>query len=297
VSASRVVLALTFGLVACAQEPAVPRLTPAPGGGLPVEVRAMIHGDDTPCATGEDCLTGQCLFGRCSGVVRTDEPWRTELVADRLVGLIGEDAALRQQVVEELVRLGATPDLSEPTRARLFWAVERVGGAAALEAAAPDLDALPESLQAVVALGLTRHGDPRGISLVLALTESERPALRVEALRALGGLGDAAPELVKARLLAVATGEVDEMEALAALGALAELRPPGAVAPLLALAEGGRDALREPALLALARVTGEAHGSEPAAWRTALEAKGLPTAIAFTPVVARPEDDIGLPDP
>ncbi len=257
----------------------------------------MIHGDDTPCATGEDCLTGQCLFGRCSGVVRTDEPWRTELVTDRLVALIGDDAALRSAVVGEIVRLGATPELSEPTRARLLWALERVGGAPALRVAAPDLDTLPESLQAVVALGLTRGGDPGALELVFVLTESERPALRVEALRALGGLGGEAPEGVAARLLAVATGEVPEVEALAALAALARLRAPGSVAPLLALAEGGPEALREPALLSLRAITGQAHGSDPARWRAALEARGLPPAVVFTPVVARPEDDIGLPEP
>lgn len=281
----------------CVQDAKGPTLTPAPGGGLPVEIQAMIHGDDTPCASGEDCLTGQCLFGRCSGIVRTDEPWRTELVTDRLEGLVGSDGALREAVVAELVRLGGTPDLSEATRARLLWSLERVGGGAALRRAAPRLDELPESLQAVVALGLCRAGDVAGLPLVLALTESERPALRVEALRALGGLGDKAPDEVHARLLAVALGEVGELDAGAALGSIARLAHPRAVGPVLRLAEEGPDALRGPALEALAAMTGAGHGDDPARWRAALEAAGLAEAFSFTPVAARAEDDIGLPEP
>jgi len=286
-----------LSLGGCPDEVVTAALTPGAAGELPVEIHAMIFGDETPCRDGQDCVTGQCLFGRCSGLTRTDEQWRTELVTARLNKLMGDNAQLRAEVVAKLNELAMSAELSMPIRARLVWALDDIAGTAGLAGPKAAFDTLEEPLQGLVAMSLARHGDTSQLAMVLALTESSRPAIAIEALRALGGVGANPPTEVLARLLAVATGEAPHEAARAALGALAQLKDPRTLRTLIEMVDSGPDALREPVAIALRQMTTQAFGRDVAAWRSWADGAKVPEQLSFTPAVMRVEDDLGIPEP
>jgi hypothetical protein len=275
-------------------------------------VDALLFGSDTPCRDGSECPAGQCLFGQCAGLARSDEPWRAELVLDRIAVAVARAPAVGPPLVSHLAALVASDDVSLATRARFIRALERLAAREALSALARGAAGtggrpLPPQLAVALSLARLRAGDAEALPAVLGLLDQDpdtsialRPVITVEAIRALGAAAafpPAARTSAASALLTELTGDVPQTHARAALDALRALSWPPTWRALLAWAPNAPASLRDATFIALEAMTGASHGRDLAAWQRWCDANAVPPALAFTPRTRSAEEDIGLPDP
>ncbi len=293
-------IALAIALAACGEpeQPASPVVAGLDRVGVGPTLDALLFGSDSPCRDGPECPSGQCLFGRCAGLARADEPWRAELVLDRLVELVSARPETRDLLVATLAQLSLSGEVSLPTRARFIRALERLSARAQLAAlAAQDL---PPSIADALALSRIRLGELASLPHVVGLLDAPRPSVVVDAIRALGAAPDL-PETNRAEaaaaLLGVLTGDVPHVHARAALDALVSLGFKPAARAILDFAPSAPDALRDVTFTAVSALTGAAHGRDLAAWQRWVDASGLAAPPPFTPRTRTADEDIGLPDP
>ncbi len=297
-AAALALFALPLGACGAPVEPRSEAAQSVGRSGLSADLDALLFGSDSPCRGGPECPSGQCLFGRCAGLARADEPWRAELVLDRVEAWATEHPEGRTALVSGLADLAMSEDVSLPTRARFVRALERLGARRELAtmAAAPMAPALADAL----ALARLRVGEAEALPSVIALLDTPRPSVVVEAIRALGAasrLPERAQAEAAAALLSVVTGDVPHSHARAGLDALAVLGFRPAVRGILAWLPAAPAALRDVAFSTLASLAGVSHGADLAAWTGWADAARVAPAPTFTPRARSAEEDIGLPDP
>lgn len=290
----RLLLVMSFVLAACSGD-AGPEATGQPlppGDELPIDVHTMIQGRVQQCRNDEDCPGTPCYRYKCAGLLAdVDERWQQELTTRRLVERVGDDAELRRRVVLRLNEAAAADRSDVAFRARALLALEALGETASLRRY---LTAKDERLQVAAGLGMTRLGDSAGLPIAKAATESDLPALAVEALRALGksGLAEALPALLRNL-----NPELDPRAIRAALQALRDLGDPRATRPLVTFLKIAPDHLRRHCVHVLRAVTAQRIGTEAAAWEAWLESATVPDPPRFTLRRFSAAEDLGIPTP
>lgn len=287
------VAATLGGLPSCAGsvDDAAPRAPLPPGMALPEDVEVTLFGSTTACRVDADCASGLCYYGACGGLLTVDTRWMQEVIADRVVALIEVEPALRERVVHHLARILRRPRTELSYRARCVVGLERLGAAAPLREALPEL---PEAVAEAAAMALARLGDPAGLAHTLALTEHDRVPIAIEAVRSLGGVkrDDALVGLL--RLL---NPDLDGDLVRAALDGLATLGDPRAVRPLVAFLAVAPEFLVVRTARTLTTLTGAPIGEDAVGWGRWVAASDLPEPPPYTVRPYRTEDDIGLPPP
>lgn len=309
--------ALPWGLLlllACGTEPPPPGLTIEPlppDGGVPPTVQAMIYGGGRGCRDDLDCESNACFFGTCSGITTVDELWRLERVGervrarialqpelfDRIAGLLADGAtreemglAFRGRAVRALGAL-LEPGPDAPDRARRVRVV--------IEHLKRLLVTSPSAVAEVAAITLAWLGDGHGIDIVVVLTESERAASAIEALRALGRIRGEAGDIDTALITLLSTVSVDlglELQR-AGIEALGELGDPRAIGPLAAHLTTGPEPLANTVVESLNALTGQRLGVDALAWDRWISEHPPPEPPAYTPRGHDSMEDINLPTP
>lgn len=315
----------TLALAACGSEPPPapglqiePLPTGAEAGRPPPAVEAMLFGGTRGCREDADCESNACVFGACAGLVTADELWRVERIAERVRQRLALQPELFPLVADLLADVATREEMGLAFRGRTVR-----GLGALVQAPAPGAPGAPADPRAVerrqrvlahlekllvtspspvaevAAITLARLGDASGGELVIALTEAEREATALEALRVLGhARGD--PAFTTAALVALLSALSPDLDlelqraAIAGLAALADRR---AIRPLATHLALGPEAIAHEVAAALRALSGLLLGPDPLAWDAALAQDPPPAPPPYTPRGHDSLDDIDLPTP
>ncbi len=264
-------------------------------GSLPHSVEELVFGGRRGCRADSECLSQQCQYGSCIGLLIADETWRQRDVAAKLAARAEADPELKRRVTAALTRLVLRDDTDQSFRGRAARGLEALG---AREALRSTLDAAPGAVHEDLSLALLRMGDSVGLDVVLQLVESERASLQLEALYALGNVR-AAEDVARVLpvLLSFLTGDLGQEPPRAALDALGRLGDARAIRPIVAFVTTGPEALADRASAVLAKLTGATLGPRVLAWEAWVREHNPPPAPPFALRTHSSEEDIGLPSP
>jgi hypothetical protein len=271
----------------------------------------MLFGGSRGCRDDLDCESNVCLFGSCAGLITADELWRVERVATRVRERIALQPELSDLVVDLVADVATREEMGLAFRGRSVRALGRLldpagegpEHAARARRIITHLQRLlvvsPGPVAEVAAIALATLGDPTGADIVIALTESEREATAIEALRVLGLVrGDA--ELrneVLVTLLSTLSPELDIELQRAGIAGLAALGDARAIGPLADYLTVGSEPLAAEVAEALRQLSGHTLGGDPLAWDAWLDAHPPPAPPPYTPRGHDSMDDIDLPTP
>ena len=261
---------------------------------LAPELEAMVFGSTAPCVSDADCRGSLCYFGACVGLLLVDQRWMQETVASNIAAWIEAHPAQREAFVTEVSAVAGSDAADTAYRARSLLALEAVGAVDALRAVAGLAEDPEDRIAGAAALALTRLGQPEGLDLAIALTDSRQPAVAIEALRALGR--SRSPRALEP-LLSMLGPDLDRFLVAAAVEALTQLGDARAIGPLVGFLDVAPEYLRHPVAAALRRLTGAQLGIGSVAWRGWMAEHPPPEPPRFVVRSARAVGEPFLPTP